>query len=76
MRPPICGICGKRMEDMEDGGLIYFKKRPSDIEWQERMERTGGAGHPPLAEWFCAKHYDKAKALKHLTINEALKEFD
>ena len=75
MRPPICAICGKRMEDINDGGLIYFKKRPSDIKWQERMEKIGGVGHPPWAEWFCKKHYDKAKALSHLPIDEAMRQY-
>ena len=63
------------MEETEDGGLIYFKKTPSDIEWQERMEKIGGVGHPPWAEWFCKEHYDKAKALKHLPKGEALKNY-
>ena len=75
MRPPICAICGKRMEDINDGGLIYFKKRPSDIKWQERMEKIGGVGHPPWAEWFCKKHYDKAKTLSHLPIDEAMRQY-
>ena len=50
MRPPICAICDKKMLDTEDGGLIYFKKRPSDIEWEKRMEQNGMVGHPPYAE--------------------------
>lgn len=73
MRPPICGICDKMLISKDDGGLIYFNKRPSDIEWEERMEEIGGIGHPPYAEWFCKKHFEKANNLKHLPINEALK---
>jgi len=73
MRPPICRICDNNLEDKDDGGLIYFKKRPSDIEWEKKMEEIGGVGHPPWAEWFCKKHYEKANKLKHLSINEALK---
>ena len=73
MKPPICRICDKKLADMDDGGLIYFKKRPSDIEWEKRMEEIGGVGHPPYADWFCKKHYEKAMELKHLPINEALK---
>ncbi len=73
MRPPICRICDKNLVDKDDGGLIYFRKRPSDKEWEKRMEGIGGVGHPPYAEWFCKKHYDRAKELKHLPINEALK---
>jgi hypothetical protein len=73
MRPPICRICDKKLEDMNDCGLIYFKKRSSDIEWERGMVEIGGVGHPPYAEWFCKKHYDKAYKLKHLTIDKALK---
>ncbi|MFX0004689.1 MAG: hypothetical protein ACFE9C_06300 [Candidatus Hodarchaeota archaeon] len=73
MKPPICRICDKELAEMDDGGLIYFKKRPSDIEWEERMEKIGGVGHPPYAEWFCKKHYDKANELKHLTIDKVLR---
>ena len=58
---------------MNNGGLIYFKKRPTDIEWEKHMEKIKGVGHPPHAEWFCKKHYDKASELKHLSIDEALK---
>lgn len=73
MRPPICRICDKRLATMDDGGLIYFKKRQSDIEWEKRMEEIGGVGHPPYAEWFCKKHYSKANELKYLPIDQALK---
>lgn len=77
MRPPICRICDKKLADRDDGGLIggliYFKKRPSDIEWGERMRKIRGIGHPPYAEWFCKDHYDKAYRLKYLTIDEAMK---
>ncbi len=72
MKPPICRICDKELAEMNDGGLIYFKKRPSDMEWKKKMEEIGGVGHPPNAEWFCKKHFNKANKLKHLPINEAL----
>lgn len=72
MRPPICCICDKEMLNSEDGGLIYFKKRPSDIEWVRRMEEKGMVGHPPYAEWFCGEHYKKAKSLEHFTIDNAM----
>ncbi len=73
MRPPICRICEKRMEDINDGGLIYFKKRQSDIEWEKRMQKIGGVGHPPCAEWFCKKHYEKANDLRDLTLRNAIR---
>ena len=73
MRPPICAICNKRME-MDEGGLVYFKKRDSDIAWERRMEATNGIGHPPYAEWFCDKHYDKARELSGLTKDKAMQE--
>jgi len=72
MKPPICCICDKRLDYPNDRGLIYFKKRPADREWEERMEREGMVGHPPFAEWFCGDHYKKAFELKDLTINKAL----
>ena len=73
MKPPICRICDKRLADKNDGGLIYFKKRPYDIKWESKMEEIGGVGHPPYAEWFCKKHYETAIKLKNLPIDEALK---
>jgi len=73
LRPPICRICDKKLADLNDGGLIYFKKRLSDIEWEKKMEEIGGVGHPPYAEWFCKKHYYDTNELKHLIIDEALK---
>ncbi|MFX0106033.1 MAG: hypothetical protein ACFE75_11145 [Candidatus Hodarchaeota archaeon] len=73
IKPPICRICDKKLEDIDDCGLIYFKKRQSDIEWEKRMEEIGGVAHPPYAEWFCKKHYEKANELKHLSIDEALR---
>ncbi len=73
MRPPICGICDKEFTVKDEGGLIYFKKRLSDKEWEERMEEIGGVGHPPYAEWFCKEHYDRAYQLKHLPIDKAFK---
>ena len=38
------------------------------------MEKIGGVGHPPYAEWFCKEHFAKADQLKHLTIDKALKQ--
>ena len=72
MKPPICCICDKEIVDLDEGGLIYFKKLSSDVEWDRRMEKIGGVGHPPYAEWFCKSHYNKANELKHLPINKAL----
>ncbi|MFX0136104.1 MAG: hypothetical protein ACFFDN_20860 [Candidatus Hodarchaeota archaeon] len=72
MRPPICKICDKKLAEINDGGLVYFKKRQTDIDWEKRMEEIGGVGHPPYAEWFCKKHYGKAIELKHLPLDEAL----
>ena len=73
MKLPICCICDKRLDNPNDGGLVYFKKRASDIEWEARMEREGMVGHPPFAEWFCEKHYKSALELKNFTIDEAMK---
>lgn len=73
MRPPICAICDKEFFNLEKGGLVYFKKRPSDIEWDIKMEEQGMVGHPPYAEWFCEEHYTKAKELEENTIDKAMK---
>ena len=72
MRPPICSICDKELIDLDKSGLIYFKKRLSDIDWEKKMKEIGGIGHPPYAEWFCKKHYGKANKLSHLAIDIAL----
>ena len=70
MRPPICDIC---FQDCGMDGLVSFRRTPSDEEW-DRMSQTGGfAGHPPYAGWFCPEHLEAAKALRNLTIDEALK---
>ncbi len=73
MRPPICRICDRKLEEINDGGLIYFKKQQSDLEWERRMEKIGGVGHPPYADWFCKIHYEKANNLRDLTLRDALK---
>jgi hypothetical protein len=67
-------MCDKEFLDSNEGGLIYFKKRPRDHEWDKKMEKKGWVGHPPYAEWFCGEHYEKAKELENLTIDEALKK--
>ena len=72
MKPPICYICNKNLEYPNEGGLVYFKKRPSDKDWDKKMEENGMNGHPPYAEWFYGDHYAKAKELKNLTIEKAL----
>lgn len=73
MKPPICCICNKDLKPGE-GGLIYFKKRKSDIQWEKRMKKIKGVGHPPYAEWFCNMHYKCAKEISHLTIDQAIRK--
>ena len=73
MRPPICYICDKSLDTPNDGGLIYFKKRASDKEWEEMMKKKNMVDHPPFAEWFCGVHYKKAFGLNDLTIDKAMK---
>ena len=72
MKPPICCICHVEFGPNE-GGLIYFTKTKSDIEWEKKMKKIKGTGHPPYVEWFCQKHYLIAKELSHLTKGEAIK---
>jgi hypothetical protein len=72
MRPPICDICDKDLT-ADEGGLVYFKRRPSDIEWEKRMKEGKMVGHPPYAAWFCGEHHEQARELSHLPINEAMR---
>ena len=72
MKPPICRICDKRLDALDDGGLIYFEKGQSDLEWDKYMEEKGFIGHPPYADWFCKEHYREAIKLKHLSIDNAM----
>lgn len=74
MRPPICAICDIDIPPNTGGGLVHFKKRPSDIEWQKKMKEKGYVGHPPYAEWFCGEHYPAAKELEDLTIDKAMEK--
>lgn len=71
MMPPDCCICDKRLDE-DEGGLVSFARRPSDKEWDERMERTKMVGHPPYMRWFCGRHHAAAVQHKHLTVDEAM----
>jgi len=73
MKPPICAVCDNRFDLLEDqSGLVYFKKRQSDKDWEKKMQETGMVGHPPYARWFCRHHYAKAKELENLTVDKAM----
>jgi len=72
LRPPECAVCGK--EFFDEGGLIYFKKRDSDIQWDEKMKKNNMIGHPPYAEWFCGEHIKIAQKYKFMTITDAMQE--
>ncbi len=73
MRPPICAVCGRNLEGGE-GGLVYFVKGPSDLEWDRRASEPEFVGHPPYAEWFCGEHHDLALEYSDLTRAEAMKK--
>ncbi len=73
MRPPMCTICDLDFDLDEDNcGIIYFKKRKSDIEWDKKMQAGDMIGHPPYAKWFCKQHFLKAKELADCSVDEAL----
>ncbi len=72
MKPPICHICRKPLDE-NSGGLVYFKKTASDLEWDRKMSAPGMIGHPPYAAWFCDKHYAMAENFSELTLAEAVK---
>ncbi len=71
MKPPICCICHRGFDPDKEGGLVWFAKRTSDIEWDRWIEETGDTGHPPYADWYCAAHIEQAHSLSHLTIDAA-----
>lgn len=66
-------MCGKELSENE-GGLISFALCESDREWKRRMEATGGKGHPPWMDWFCAEHYQKAQLLSDMDIASAMRQ--
>ena len=72
MRPPICEVCGERIEECE-GSLISFARSAKDEDWHARAnDEPGFVGHPPELEWFCADHVARARELSHLTRAEAM----
>ena len=76
MKPPICIICNKDFNLNKKGrGLIYFKETEDDIKRRKLVEEKGIVEHPSNAEWFCKKHYKKAKKLVELPLKNALKIF-
>ncbi len=76
MRPPICAICNDRFSIKKGiSGLVHYKKTQDQIDQEEERQKQNSfwVGHPKNQEWFCEKHYEKAKKLSDLTRNEAIK---
>ena len=71
MKPPICAFCYTRFGP-DEGGLVYFRKTPSDEEWYVKASTPGFVGHPPNCGWFCGAHVGKARELSEGTLGEAL----
>jgi hypothetical protein len=77
MRPPICEICEVKFVDEEinqlgHGGLVEFKPSLEDKAVIARMQIKGWVGHPPNMGWFCGKHIEDARAIRHMSMREAL----
>ncbi len=72
MKPPICAVCGARLET-DSGGLVTFARAPKDDAWCRRAAEPGFAGHPPNQDWFCEAHRGPAEALADRTLGEALR---
>ena len=68
MKPPFCEICDA---PCDADGLLSFRKTPSDVEWERRMQEGGGVGHPPWQGWFCPRHREGALRLTQGTLPEA-----
>jgi hypothetical protein len=78
MRPPICEICDSKFGDDDlnmpgHGGLVEFKPSAEDKAAIARMQVKGWTGHPPNLGWFCSLHIEDARALRHLSIREAMR---
>ncbi len=77
MRPPICEVCSLKFVDNElnaigHGGLVEFKPSLDDKAQIARMEVKGWVGHPPNMGWFCKDHIEDARALRHISLREAM----
>lgn len=78
MRPPICEICDEKFGDDEllnqqgHGGLVEFKPSLDDKAVIARMQVKGWTGHPPNMGWFCSKHVEEARAIRHMSLREAM----
>ena len=75
MKPPICAVCRKDFRRSPgEGGLVRFRLSETDQAFNQRLREKRMVGHPAGTAWFCGKHIKTAKALKHLTLGEALKQ--
>jgi len=72
VRPPICAICDKYIEEDDKGDLIQFKLTKDDKQWVEYSEKNDIIGHPPYLEWFCGEHMIVAQKYVHLNRQEAM----
>lgn len=77
MRPPICEICDLKFDEDDlnqpgQGGLVEFKPSLEDKAVIARMQVKGWTGHPPNMGWFCSKHIEEARAIRHMSLREAM----
>lgn len=77
MRPPICEICDLKFVDEAlnepgNGGLVEFKPSIEDKAVIARMQVKGWVGHPPNMAWFCKNHIEEARAIRHMSLKEAM----
>jgi len=71
MRPPMCALCHADLN--QGGGLLHFALDERAQAWHTKADASPSfVGHPPEAEWFCAKHVEAARALLHLSRTDAL----
>ncbi|HEY8482555.1 MAG TPA: hypothetical protein VIL71_22270 [Spirillospora sp.] len=74
MRPPVCAICDRRLQDghpFEKFELVRFGLDDHDEELLKAREHMGWAGHPEWSEWFCDEHAPLGEELSHLHWREA-----
>lgn len=68
MKPPICEICIKHLNEdcLGESGLVWFK------DYQDLP--PGMVGHPKGLGWFCGQHFKSAQSLNNLSKADAVRQ--
>ncbi|WP_435358835.1 hypothetical protein [Haloarchaeobius sp. DFWS5] len=72
MRPPVCRVCGVDFREegpTGPGDLLTFAMTGDD---PTDPDSTTETGHRSYADWFCGRHVEPARRLRHLTLADAV----